>query len=83
MRPDIYRVKSIGLGYLAIMAKPTTGDYIEDEFAVIAREEPKQLISLLVPQEDYAVRLMRRGFHQPMEWCFNRTQYQIAALAEK
>ena len=38
MRPDIYRVKEIGSGFLAIMAKPVSGEFIEDEFQGIARE---------------------------------------------
>lgn len=59
MRPDIYRVKDIGSGYLGIMAKPVSGEYIEDEFIGIAREEIKQIVSLLEPAEEYSVGLRR------------------------
>jgi len=59
MRPDIYRVKNIGSGFLAIMAKPVSGEYIEDEFAGIAREDINQIISLLEPHEEYSVGLRR------------------------
>ena len=57
MRPDIYRVKEVGHGLLAIMAKPVSGEYIEDEFSGIAQEGVKQIVSLLEPHEEYAVGL--------------------------
>ena len=57
MRPDIYRVKELGQGFLAIMAKPVSGEYIEDEFSGIAQEGIKQIVSLLEPDDEYAVGL--------------------------
>ena len=57
MRPDIYRVKEIGSGSLAIMAKPVSGEFIEDEFQGIAREGINRIVSLLEPHEEYAVGL--------------------------
>lgn len=57
MRPDIYRVKDIGSGFLAIMAKPVSGEYIEDEFQGIALEGIGKIVSLLESHEEYAVGL--------------------------
>ncbi|MFK8078125.1 MAG: protein-tyrosine phosphatase family protein [Granulosicoccus sp.] len=57
MRPDIYKVSEFGSGYLAIMAKPITGEWIDDEFSGIAREGIRQIVSLLEPHEEYAVGL--------------------------
>jgi len=57
MKPDIYVVESIGSGFLAVMAKPVSGEYIEDEFSGISREGIKQIVSLLELQESYEVGL--------------------------
>ena len=57
MNPDIYKVKEIGSGYLAIMAKPVSGEYIEDEFQGIARFGINKIVSLLEPLEEYEVGL--------------------------
>ncbi len=57
MKPDIYVVESIGSGFLAVMAKPVSGEYIEDEFLGISREGIKQIVSLLETQETYEVGL--------------------------
>jgi len=32
MKPDIYQVELIGSGSLSVMAKPVSGEWIEDEF---------------------------------------------------
>ena len=61
MRPDIYRVKEIGSGYLAIMAKPVSGEFIEEEFQGIAREGISKIVSLLEPHEEYAVGLSKEA----------------------
>jgi len=61
MRPDIYRVGSVGSGYLAIMAKPVAGDFIEEEFSGIAKEGMLQVVSLLERDEEYAVGLRREA----------------------
>jgi len=37
MGPDIYHVEFIERGYLSIMAKPVSGEWIEDEFSSIAQ----------------------------------------------
>ena len=61
MRPDIYRAKEIGSGYLAIMAKPVSGEFIEEEFQGIAREGINKIVSLLEPHEEYAVGLSKEA----------------------
>jgi protein-tyrosine phosphatase len=57
MKPDIYIVELIGNGFLAIMAKPASGEWIEDEFSGISREGIKQIVSLLEKHEEYEVGL--------------------------
>ncbi len=57
MKPDIYVVESIGSGFLAVMAKPVSGEYIEDEFLGISKEGIKQIVSLLETKETYEVGL--------------------------
>ena len=51
MRPDIYKVVQIGAGFLAVMAKPVAGEWIEDEFRGIAQFGIRCLVSLLEPHE--------------------------------
>ncbi len=51
MRPNIYKVTEIGNGFLAIMAKPVAGEWIEEEFLGIAKFGVKCLVSLLEPHE--------------------------------
>ena len=51
MRPDIYKVVQIGEGFLAVMAKPVAGEWIEDEFSGIAQFGIRCLVSLLEPHE--------------------------------
>jgi protein-tyrosine phosphatase len=51
MGPDIYKVANIGKGWLAVMAKPVAGEWIEDEFAGIARYGITDMVSLLERHE--------------------------------
>lgn len=51
MRPDIYKVSQIGQGFLAVMAKPVAGEWIEDEFRGIAQFGIHRLVSLLENHE--------------------------------
>lgn len=59
MKPDIYIVELIGSGFLAVMAKPVAGEWIEEEFQGIANEGIKQIVSLLEAHESYEVGLSR------------------------
>ncbi len=57
MKPDIYEVELIGSGFLAVMAKPVAGEWIEDEFRGIANLGIMQIVSLLESSEEYEVGL--------------------------
>jgi protein-tyrosine phosphatase len=57
MKPDIYQIESIGSGFLAVMAKPVSGEWIEDEFLGIANEGVMQIVSLLESHEAYELGL--------------------------
>jgi protein-tyrosine phosphatase len=57
MKPQIYKVEQIGNGFLAVMAKPVSGEWIDDEFLNISREGIHQIVSLLEHQEAYEVGL--------------------------
>ncbi|MGY8768595.1 MAG: protein-tyrosine phosphatase family protein [Pirellulales bacterium] len=57
MKPSIYHVELIGSGFLAVMAKPVAGEWIEDEFLGIANEGIHQIVSLLEINEAVSVGL--------------------------
>ncbi len=57
MKPDIYQVELIGSGFLAVMAKPVSGEWIEDEFQGISSFGINQIVSLLEISESYDVGL--------------------------
>lgn len=59
MIPDIYKVELIGSGSLSLMAKPVSGEWIEDEFANISRCGIDRIVSLLEPHEVYALGLQQ------------------------
>lgn len=51
MSPDIYKVELIGSGSLSVMAKPVSGEWIEDEFSGIASWGIDRIVSLLENHE--------------------------------
>lgn len=51
MHPDIYKVSQIGKGFIAVMAKPVAGEWIEDEFRGIAQFGISRMVSLLETHE--------------------------------
>lgn len=57
MKPNIYIVEKIGNGFLAVMAKPVAGEWIDDEFFGIAEAGIKQIVSLLEYSEAYELGL--------------------------
>ena len=57
MIPDIYQVELIGSGSLSVMAKPVSGEWIEDEFSGIAQFGINRIVSLLEEHESYEVAL--------------------------
>ncbi|NHZ83485.1 protein tyrosine phosphatase [Massilia sp. CCM 8695] len=58
MGPEIYKVADIGRGYLAVMAKPVAGEWIDDEFAGIARYGITAMVSLLERHEIHELGLV-------------------------
>lgn len=59
MKPQIYHVANIGAGYLAVMAKPVAGEWIDDEFSGIAEFGIHTVVSLLQATEAYEVGLQQ------------------------
>ena len=59
MRPDIYKIEQIGSGFLAVMAKPVSGEWIADEFRGIANLGVLRLVSLMETEEMRDVGLTR------------------------
>ncbi|AJQ95499.1 protein-tyrosine phosphatase family protein [Gynuella sunshinyii] len=57
MNPDIYKIELIGSGSLSVMAKPVSGEWIEDEFSGIARWGINRIVSLLEDHEAFEVGL--------------------------
>ncbi len=57
MKPDIYAVEQIGEGLLSVMAKPVSGEWIEDEFKGIAGLGVNRIVSLLEVHEVYELGL--------------------------
>lgn len=57
MSPDIYQVELIGSGSLSVMAKPVSGEWIEDEFSGIANRGINRIVSLLEKHEAFEVGL--------------------------
>ena len=56
MESEIYRVKAIGKGFLAVMAKPI-GEWLDDEIGGIKQSGIDLLVSLLTPPEVYELNL--------------------------
>ena len=52
MKPDIYQVELIGSGSLSVMAKPVSGEWIEDEFKGIRDSGIDRIVSLLERHEE-------------------------------
>ncbi|TDF39319.1 protein tyrosine phosphatase [Alteromonadaceae bacterium M269] len=63
MKPDIYPVKKIKNGSLSVMAKPVSGEWIEDEFAGIASYGINILVSLLEKEESKELGLENEQKH--------------------
>ena len=49
--PDLYRVRSFGDGFVAVMPRPRAGDWLEDEIAGLRRLGVSAMASLLEPDE--------------------------------
>lgn len=76
MGPDIYQVSTIGSGRLCVMAKPTSGEWIDEEFDAIKAFGISRVVSLLEAPEAYSV-----GLSKEHQYCRDReldfVQYEI------
>lgn len=59
IKPAIYKVKQIEHGFLAIMARPVGGDWIDEEFLGISDFGIKRLVCLLEDDEIEELKLSR------------------------
>ncbi len=57
MGPIFYEIELIGSGFLAVMAKPVAGEWIDDEFAGLHAAGLRQVVSLLEEHEAYELGL--------------------------
>ena len=57
MLPTIYQVQKIGAGTLSVMAKPVSGEWIEDEFSGLRQQGITKVVSLLEAFEQVEVGL--------------------------
>jgi len=64
MGPDIYPVSNIGQGRLCIMAKPSSGEWINEEFDAIKAFGISRVVSLLEAPEAYTV-----GLSEEEQYC--------------
>jgi len=61
MQVEIYRIRNIGDGFLAIMAKPRAADWLEDEIAGLRQIGIDVVVSLLEPPEILELGLSRES----------------------
>jgi protein-tyrosine phosphatase len=61
MNPTIYKIEQIGSGFLAVMAKPVAGEWVDEEFRGLAAAGIRQVVSLLELREAYEVGLANEG----------------------
>ncbi len=64
MGPTFYEIERIGSGFLAVMAKPVAGEWIDDEFRGLSNAGFRQVVSLLEEHEAYEV-----GLHDEEQLC--------------
>ena len=57
MGPTFYKIELIGSGFLAVMAKPVPGEWIDDEFSGLRAVGLRQVVSLLENHEAYELGL--------------------------
>lgn len=63
IKPDIHVVERIGSGFVAVMARPAPGEWLEDELASIASFGIARIVSLLEPSEAEQIGLAAEEFH--------------------
>ena len=63
MVPIFYEIELIGSGFLAVMAKPVAGEWIQEEFSGLAKSGLGQVVSLLESHEAFEVGLDDEAVH--------------------
>lgn len=64
MGPTFYEIELIGSGFLAVMAKPVPGEWIDDEFSGLHQAGLRQVVSLLEDHEAHEL-----GLSEEKELC--------------
>lgn len=64
MGPKFYNVELIGSGFLAVMAKPVSGEWADEEFSGLREAGIRQVVSLLEPHEAYEFGLVDEQAHR-------------------
>ena len=57
MPPEIFWIKAVGRGRLAVMPRPRGGDWLEDEILHLKRSGIGTLVSMLTPEEESLLEL--------------------------
>jgi len=57
MKPTYYKIRDIGDGFLAVMAKPIAGEWVDEEFDGLSKAGIRQVVSLLEDHESREVGL--------------------------
>lgn len=57
MGPTFYEIELIGSGFLAVMAKPVAGEWVDEEFAGLYQAGLRKVVSLLEEHEAFEVGL--------------------------
>lgn len=57
MGPTFYKIGRIGRGFLAVMAKPVAGEWVDDEFSGLREGGLRQVVSLLEDHEAFELGL--------------------------
>ena len=61
MVPQIYKVLTSGSGFLAVMARPRSGEWLRDELAGLSQIGVTTIASLLEPREESELELASEG----------------------
>lgn len=61
MRTELFWIRTVGPGRLAVMPRPRGGDGLEDEIRAMKVDGVEILVSLLTPQEETYLGLEREG----------------------
>ncbi|MEL7296320.1 MAG: dual specificity protein phosphatase family protein [Pseudomonadota bacterium] len=57
MGPTFYEIEQIGSGFLAVMAKPVPGEWVDEEFSGLYEAGLRQVVSLLEDHEAFELGL--------------------------